>query len=467
MLPGVAEALSDVGEVLVGGDGGGNARIEIQRVGEGRSPLVGVPEAVENAVAVRQVGDVAEAAEAAAGEAVVDLVLADSILIEQVLDLVPEGDVDQCGPIVCGPAVHEGGQGARAIVVPEPIGAAAFARDDVPAGGVGVPPEARAVVEGEVLREILGLHGDVGASPIGGKVGRLGLDHHQVVHEVGREQVHFDGVSARVDGGDLGPVERGLQVPVGQAADEDEVAHGGDAGDALHGAGRIAVPGALDLLAGDVVDAGRRLFLDVLHVDVPGPVHLGHDLGSLLDDEGLREQVEVDDDHLVSGDGDGFGDRSASDEAARHAVGSGSQAGQVEIAVEVGHGTHGRSFYEGAGANERFTGLSVRDLAPDGALGGDQKGEGTQEECEQFAHGLRFYPQRDGRGPSALLPQCYCSAVLGLQLGVKCLINKEKCPRSRRVKIRRSTGIGGCREAGSTGSRWRPGPTAFRTPSTA
>ena len=303
VFPRVAEALSDVSEILVGGDGGGNAGIEVKRVGEGWTPLVGVAQAVEDAVAVREVGDVPEAAEAAAHQAAVEVFLADPVLVEQVLDLVTEGDVDQGGPIVGSPAVHEGGQCTGTVVVAEPVGAAALAGDDVFSGGVGVEAEAGAVVEGEGLREILGLHGDVGTGPVRGQVGRLGLHHHEVVHEVGGEEVHFNGVAARVDGGDFRPVEGGLEVPVGQAADKHEVADGGDARDALHGAGGIVVSGALDLLAGDVVDAGGGLLLDVLHVDVAGAVHLGHHFGCLFDDEGLGEQVEVHDDDFVPGDG--------------------------------------------------------------------------------------------------------------------------------------------------------------------
>ena len=93
-------------------------------------------------------------------------------------------------------------------------------------------------------------------------------------------------------------------------------------------------------------------FFDVLHVDVAGAVHLGHHFGCLLDDKGLGEQVEVHDDHFVPGDGHRFRHGRAADEAARHVVGAGRNAGQVEVAVEVGHGTEGGAFHKSAGADE-------------------------------------------------------------------------------------------------------------------
>ena len=236
------------------------------------------------------------------------------------------------------------------------------------ARGVGVPSQAAGIVEHELVRKVLGFHGDVCARPIRWKVGGLRFDHLQVVHQVGGEEVHFDGVSARVHGWNLGAIQRGFQIPVRKSPNKDEVAYRRYTRHALHGAGRVVVAGAFDLLAGDVVNAGGGLFLDVLHVGVPSTVHLGHHFGGLLNHKRLREEVELNDLNVVSEDHHFLDVGTVSNEPPNDIVGAWGQAFQAEVAVQVGHGSFGGAFDEGIGANQAFAGMAIVDFTADDPL---------------------------------------------------------------------------------------------------
>ena len=299
--------------------------------------------------------------------ALVDAELVELLLVAEVHEGVVVVGVLLVRPCVRRHAGHFVGQRAASVVEAEPVGAALVGPQHLLERRLVVHAHRGAVVEGELLWEVFGLHADVRASPVSWKVGGLGLHDDQVVHQVGGEEVHLDAVAARVHGRHFGTVERGLDVAVTQPANKHEVAHRAHAGNALDRSCSIAVAGLLDLLAGDEVHAGRTLLLDVLHVDISRTVHLGHDLRGLFDDVGFDVQVEIEEHHIVA-HGHRFRDRGVPDEAAHHLVRAWGQAFQAEIAIEVCHGPHVGVLDHHVGPNEGLAGLGVGHFATDGSL---------------------------------------------------------------------------------------------------
>ena len=380
--PRVGEALADGGEVAVDFLAEGHHAFGVQGV-----QTLAAAEVDEFAVVVVELGQ-------HLGDAGLAWAVADAALDHaQFVELVAVAEVDQrvkvvgallVGPHAGGQSSHFAGQAAAPVVEAEPVGGAGVGRQDILHAGLVVEAHRGAVVQGQVLREVLGVHADVGAGPVAWEVGGLGLDDDQVVHQVGGKEVHLDAVASGVHGRHLCAVQGGLDVAVAQSAYEDEVAHGAHAGDTLDCACGVAVAGLLDLLAAHEVHARRALLLDVLHVHVARAVHLGHDLRSLLDHVRFNEEVEVQQRHAVRhGDRGGLG--RVADEASCHFVRPWGQTFQRVVAVEVRHGALVRVHDHDVGADEGFAGLGVGHRSADGSLGecgGEQQAlREEREEC--------------------------------------------------------------------------------------
>ncbi len=219
----------------------------------------------------------------------------------------------------------------------------------------------------------------------------MGLHNHQVVDQIGGEEVHFDAVSTRVHGRNLCTVQGGLDVAVAQPSHEHKIADRAHTWHAFDGTCRIAVARLFDLLARDEVHAGCALFLDVLHVDVPRTVHLGNHLCRLFDDVGFHEQVEIDKDDTFA-NRDAFGDRGVANEGTRHFVRPRSQALKAVVAIEVGHGPFVRFLDDDIRTNEGFPRLRVGHFAPNDSLA--QKVGGGQNQGKRgnkSHHALKFF----------------------------------------------------------------------------
>ena len=146
-------------------------------------------------------------------------------------------------------AIHDARDVQRAVVKAPHSGAAHLTGDEIVVeGGVRVETCGRRVVEREAVREVLGDDVDVRPRVVGRKVRVEGFDDHEVVHQVGWEDVHRYRASLRIEGGDFGAVQGGAHVAIAQAADDHEVPNRVHPAHALDGTADVAVAVFLDLL---------------------------------------------------------------------------------------------------------------------------------------------------------------------------------------------------------------------------
>ena len=197
-------------------------------------------------------------------------------------------------PIFFGQSLNVSWHVSVAVVESEPVGFPHVRSQHTLKGCLVVEPHSGAVVQRELLWEILGLNADVCPSPVTWQVGRLGFHDDKVVHQVGGEQVHFNAVPPWIHGWHLRSVECGLDVTIAESSDEHKVSYRAHSWNAFDGTRGVAVPSLFDLLAGDEIHAGGTLLFDVLHVHIARTIHFGHHLCGLLDDKGFDVQVEVD-----------------------------------------------------------------------------------------------------------------------------------------------------------------------------
>ena len=118
----------------------------------------------------------------------------------------------------------------------------------------GVPLGLELEVENALFREGPCDDVDGRAAEVGGQVGGIGFKDVDGLDDVGREEIQLDGLAGWVGRGDLGAVERGGDIAVGEAAHDGVFSvHDVGAGDLRDRVAGVAVAGLGEVVA---VDSG-------------------------------------------------------------------------------------------------------------------------------------------------------------------------------------------------------------------